>query len=116
MIRPPEPPAAPIAGWRRDPSVPRGTNVRIHVDGQSYDACEGESLAVALAVNGRLVLRRSPGLAEPRGMFCLMGVCQECVVLVDGEAVVSCMEPVRDGMRIALNGVSPPVDAARAGA
>ncbi len=35
-------------------------------------------------------------------MFCLMGVCQECVVRVDGRTVNSCMEPVRTGMIVEL--------------
>ena len=91
------------ATWRRDSSVPRGRRVRIEVGGKSIEAFEGESLAIALAVNGHLTLRHSPGLGAPRGMFCLMGVCQECVVLVDGEAVPSCMEPVRDAMRVSLD-------------
>jgi aerobic-type carbon monoxide dehydrogenase small subunit (CoxS/CutS family) len=47
-----------------------------------------------------LVLRRSPGLDQARGMFCLMGVCQECLVQVDGELVPSCMEPVREQMQV----------------
>jgi predicted molibdopterin-dependent oxidoreductase YjgC len=100
-------------GWRRDPSAPQGKSVSIEVDGESVRAIEGESLSVALAVNGRLVLRRSPGLNQPRGMFCLMGVCQECLVQVDGETMPSCMEPVREGMRVVLQPferANPPKD------
>jgi predicted molibdopterin-dependent oxidoreductase YjgC len=87
--------------------------VRIEINGESFSAFEGESLAVALAVNGILVLRHSPGLNQARGMFCLMGVCQECRVQVDGETTPSCMEPVREGMRVLLEPLkraSPPKD------
>ncbi|MCP1337803.1 (2Fe-2S)-binding protein [Futiania mangrovi] len=76
----------------------RGAHVTFIVDGAEMEAPEGESLAVALFVNGRRTLRRSPRDANPRGMFCLMGSCQECVVTVDGRRVPSCMEPVRAGM------------------
>jgi aerobic-type carbon monoxide dehydrogenase small subunit (CoxS/CutS family) len=67
------------------------------------EAHEGESLGVALALSGRLMLRRSPVEGAPRGMFCLMGACQECVVQVDGAAVASCIEPVRAGMRVEID-------------
>ena len=48
---------------------------------------------------GRIALRDSPGGA-PRGLYCGIGVCQECRVLVDGVAVRSCVTPVAAGMRV----------------
>ena len=36
---------------------------------------------------------------DPRGIFCGMGVCHDCVMLVDGVPLRTCMTPVRDGMR-----------------
>ena len=81
----------------------RGRAVRIVVDGAPVDACEGEPLAISLAAAGILALRGSPGRGAPRAMFCLMGVCQECLVHVDGAPVASCIEPVRDGMNVALD-------------
>jgi D-hydroxyproline dehydrogenase subunit gamma len=45
------------------------------------------------------VLRTSPG-GSPRGLFCGIGVCQECRVVVDGEVVRSCVTPVRAGMSV----------------
>ena len=76
--------------------------VEIIVDGRRLPAFAGESLAVALTCAGVLRLRSSVRLGEPRGVFCLMGVCQECVVRVDGRVVNSCMEPVRSGMVVEL--------------
>ena len=80
----------------------RPSPVEILVDGRPIPAFAGESLAVALACAGIRRLRSSTRSGEPRGMFCLMGVCQECVVRVDGRTVNSCMEPVRTGMIVEL--------------
>ena len=73
------------------------------VDGKPVEACEGECLAVALAIAGYAVLRHSPVGGGARGMFCLMGSCQECLLHVDGRPVLACMEPVRPAMRVELD-------------
>ncbi len=76
--------------------------MKIRVDGRLISACEGESLAAALLASDILFLRSSPRRGEPRGMFCAMGVCQECIVEVDGRAVPACMTPAREEMAIRL--------------
>jgi predicted molibdopterin-dependent oxidoreductase YjgC len=76
--------------------------VHITVDGEIIQAFDGEVLAVALAAGGYTALRRSPTLEGARGVFCFMGVCQECLVDVDGTVVTACLETVRDGMAVAL--------------
>src|SRR5439155_775857 len=49
---------------------------------------------------GRPELRRSPS-GQPRGLYCGIGVCQECRVLVDGVGVVrACVTPVTAGMTV----------------
>ena len=58
----------------------------------------GEMLAAALLGAGVRTLGHSPVDGAPRGLFCAMGACQECVVLVDGAAVEACRTLVRDGM------------------
>ena len=82
--------------------ITRPPPVKIRVDDALGTACEGESVAAALLAAGILHLRSSPRQGEPRGMFCAMGVCQECLVEVDGRAVPACMTPVREGMSIRL--------------
>ena len=89
--------------WRRDAACARGAPVEVLVDGRAVPAHAGESLAVALAVAGMTVLRHSPNRGEGRGVFCLMGSCQECLVHVDGVPVLACMEPVRAGMKVCLD-------------
>lgn len=89
--------------FRRVPGVARGRRVQLVVDGAAVEAFEGESLAVALAASGRLALRHSPNAQTPRGIFCLMGVCQECVVEVNGELSASCAIDARDGMVVSTD-------------
>ena len=73
--------------------------IEVIVDGAPLLAPAGQSLAAALLASGRTVLRESPS-GTPRGLFCGIGVCQECRVLVDGAVVRSCVTPVVAGMRV----------------
>ena len=93
-----------MAGDLRMTSGPaRGQAVAIAVDGEDVVAYEGESIAAALLASGHRVTRWTPRLEEPRGYFCGMGVCQDCLVTVDDAPNVrACMTPVRDGMRVTL--------------
>lgn len=83
------------------PEVDRGRPIQIVVDGQPVTAYEGETVATALLAEGRWHFRHTPRLKQPRGLYCGMGVCFECLVSVDGvHAVRACLTPVVDGMRI----------------
>ena len=87
---------------RIDKAVARASPVTFRVNGQPVSAFEGETVAAALLAADVLYLRSSPRLGQPRGMFCAMGVCQECVVEVNGRTVPACMTPVREGMEVHL--------------
>ncbi|MBI1777842.1 MAG: (2Fe-2S)-binding protein [Proteobacteria bacterium] len=80
----------------------RSSPVTITVDGQPVAAFAGESVAAALLAAGIYRLRSSPLAASPRGMFCWIGICQECVVAIEGRTVPACQEPVREGLEIVL--------------
>ena len=58
--------------------------IEIEFEGRKIPARAGESLAAALTANGILALRTTRSEAE-RGIFCGMGVCQDCLVEVDGK-------------------------------
>jgi predicted molibdopterin-dependent oxidoreductase YjgC len=74
--------------------------IEVVVDGSPLEALEGQSIAAALIASGRVALRDSPG-GSPRGLYCGIGVCQECRVVVAGEGVVrACVTPVTAGMRV----------------
>jgi predicted molibdopterin-dependent oxidoreductase YjgC len=89
-----------VTAARLEHGVTRPAPVAIEVDGALTEAYAGESLAAALLASGVRAFRRSQS-GDPRGPFCNMGVCFECVVTVDGEVGVrACATPVRAGMRV----------------
>jgi len=78
----------------------RAATVELFLDGQRVTARAGESVAAALFASGVKALRASPRLGEARGMFCLMGSCQECLVMVEGRRTLACQTPVSNGLRV----------------
>lgn len=79
---------------------PRAT-VTILVDERPLIAEASDTVAAALLSAGILQFRRSAVSAAPRGPYCMMGACFECLVEVDGEPNrQACLTHVRDGMRI----------------
>ena len=81
--------------------MPEGRLVHLTLDGRELEAREGEPIVAALLANGVRVCRTSAQSGEPRGPFCAVGRCPDCMMTVDGALNVrTCMTPVRDGMRI----------------
>jgi predicted molibdopterin-dependent oxidoreductase YjgC len=77
----------------------RGAPLRLVVDGEAIPAYEGESVAAALLAAGRRFTRWTARAGEPRGYFCGMGVCHDCLVTVDGQPNArACMTAVREGL------------------
>ena len=75
--------------------------VRITVDGRNVDVDATASVAAALLASGMTAVRRSVVGDVPRGPYCLMGICFECLVTIDGvQNRQACMVPVRDGMNV----------------
>lgn len=72
-------------------------------NGKPVEASPGQTIAAALWAAGIRSLRTSAVRGEPRGMFCGMGVCQECVVWVEGRRRESCLTPVQPGMSVSGN-------------
>jgi D-hydroxyproline dehydrogenase subunit gamma len=76
-------------------------DLTIWFDGQAVPARPGDSVAVALLAAGITTTRTTPVSGAPRGPFCMMGACFDCLSVVDGRPnVQTCMMPVRDGMRV----------------
>jgi predicted molibdopterin-dependent oxidoreductase YjgC len=84
--------------------------VDLFVDGRRISARDGETLAVALLNAEVVVFRRTPVSGQARAPLCLMGVCFDCLVEVDGaQNVQSCMVRVEPGMQVRLpNGARRP--------
>jgi hypothetical protein len=77
----------------------KGRNVRFTFDGQTMEGFEGEPIAVALRSHGVMVHRYTTKRNDPRGVFCAIGRCTDCIMVVDGVPNVrTCVEPLREGM------------------
>lgn len=95
--------------WRAD-NQPR--RVTITLDGMAIEACEGDSVAAALLSASPAFTRRSPVSGAPRAPYCMMGICFECLVEIDGVPNrQACMIPVRDGMAVKRQVPPPAVNA-----
>ena len=75
--------------------------IKILFEGSSLDAVEGQTVAAALLSEGHLFFRNSEISGQPRAPYCMMGVCYECMLEIDGQSnQQSCLIPVREGMKI----------------
>jgi len=75
--------------------------VTIAVDGLSVPARAGETVAAALIAAGFWAFRTTGVSGSARGPYCMMGVCFDCLVAIDGVGSrQACLVPVREGMRI----------------
>jgi thioredoxin reductase len=91
---------------------PAGRRITLTFEGEELSCFEGDTLAAGLVDAGRLTCRTGRS-GDPRGVFCGMGVCQECVVLVDGLPTRACMAAARGGARVEIldGSVSSPASA-----
>ena len=85
---------------RLNGNVERGRSIHLVVDGQPVSAYEGETIAAALLAAGRRTFRHTAASGAPRGVFCGIGVCFDCLVTVDGCRIRACVTPVQDGMQV----------------
>ena len=75
--------------------------VTIWVDGKPLEAIEDEPIAAALLANGIRVMRHTPRFGEPRGLFCGIGRCTDCIMTVNGVPNIrTCVTLVEAGMAI----------------
>lgn len=76
-------------------------HVEVRIGGQRCLVPEGISVAAALLYTGLRACRTTPVTGQPRAPFCMMGVCFECLVEIDGlPNQQACMQSVRAGMEI----------------
>lgn len=78
-----------------------GTSISLKVDGQAIRARDGDTVAAAMLAAGLDRCRTTPVSGVPRAPYCLMGVCFECLVTIDGVGSrQACLVPVREGMQV----------------
>ena len=77
----------------------KGRQVQFTFDGKTIEGFEGEPIAIALRSKGILIHRYTAKRNEPRGMFCAIGRCTDCIMVVDGVLNVrTCVEPLKEGV------------------
>ena len=75
--------------------------VKVAVDGKELMVLEGEPIAAALLANAIKVFRHTAKNHEARGLFCGIGQCTDCVMVVDDVPNVrTCITPIKAGMKI----------------
>jgi D-hydroxyproline dehydrogenase subunit gamma len=75
--------------------------IRFSCEGHEIVARPGDSVAAALLAAGVTSLRATPVSGAPRQPYCMMGVCFDCLVEVDGVGNrQACLTPVADGMQV----------------
>jgi predicted molibdopterin-dependent oxidoreductase YjgC len=86
--------------FRRLPEA-AGETIAVTINGARVAARAGDTVAAALLAAGITHCRTTPVSGAKRAPYCLMGVCFECLVTIDGVGNrQACLIPVADGMRI----------------
>jgi predicted molibdopterin-dependent oxidoreductase YjgC len=79
----------------------KGDSFTVSIDGTEVTAYDGDSVAAVLVRAGRVSWRRTRHGDRPRGLFCGIGACQDCLVTVDGvDGVRACVAPAVVGAEI----------------
>lgn len=82
-------------------------DVRFELDGRPMAATAGQTVAGALTAAGIVAWRTTRFDARPRGLFCGIGVCFDCLIEIDGAPNQrACLVPVAEGMRVGTGGRS----------
>lgn len=78
-----------------------GRIVSFTLNGRNATGMEGDTVAAALLGVGQQACRTTPVSGAERGPFCMMGVCFDCLVMIDGVGNrQGCLVALREGMRV----------------
>lgn len=79
----------------------KGKKIKFYFDGKEMEGYEDEPIASALMAAGVLTHRHTRKKGTSRGVFCAIGRCTDCVMVVDGEINVrTCITPLKEGMKV----------------
>ncbi len=85
----------PILEWDK------GRKVKFYFEGKEIEGYESETIVAALHANGIKELRESEETHRPRGLYCAIGNCSSCLMVVDGKPNVRvCVTKLREGMTV----------------
>lgn len=77
--------------------------INFQFEGESLIANEGQSVAAALLANQERITRQTRIMGKPRGIFCGIGVCFDCLVVIDDlPNQRSCITEIRAGMIVSV--------------
>ena len=77
--------------------------VTIFIEGRAFSARATDTVAAALLAAGFARCRTTPVSGAPRAPYCMMGVCFDCLVTIDGTGNrQACLVRVREGMRVEM--------------
>lgn len=83
------------------PAIELGNQFEIIVDGKPIPAYLGETVATVLMAANITTFRKSRKNQDPRGVYCGMGVCYECLVTINGvHAQRACITYAQPGMQV----------------
>jgi len=73
-----------------------------HFEGREIPFGSGMTVAAALLRAGEAHFRQTQAGDQPRGPFCMMGACFDCLLVIDGRPNrQGCMTPAVQGMKVA---------------
>ncbi|PKM51241.1 MAG: dehydrogenase [Firmicutes bacterium HGW-Firmicutes-7] len=79
----------------------KGKLIKFEFDGKIVEGYEGEPISAALKAAGIMVHRHTAKQDSPRGIFCAIGRCSDCVMVVDGKPNIrTCVTPLTEGMKV----------------
>jgi predicted molibdopterin-dependent oxidoreductase YjgC len=73
-----------IGNQRVEKGIARGRQFEIEVDGRKIIAYEGETVGTALVAAGVQTFRHTAKRNQPRGMYCGIGLCYDCAMVING--------------------------------
>ena len=85
--------------------LPQGglNRVTLWIEGNAVSVAEGETVAAAVLSAGIRPTRTTAVSGSPRAPYCMMGVCFECLMEIDGKPnTQACMTEVREGMQVTI--------------
>jgi hypothetical protein len=79
--------------------TPERRKITFIYNGKEMEGYEGEPVSAALKANGIMIHRYTAKTHEPRGIFCAIGRCTDCVMVINGKPNVrTCITPLEEGM------------------
>ena len=81
-------------------ATPERKQVDFTFNGTPLKGYEGIVISSNLFLNGIKIFGHHEKDKSPQGIFCAMGQCSQCTVLVNGKPMKSCMIPLKEGMKI----------------